>query len=306
MSCSEKSLTSASEIPGIPCHVGNYSTVIEVSCQSKTANDSVINDAIDVSPMENDSQPLSQTRKKIVLKNSSFSSVKTVNSVVNHLCYMNDLNESGDSVRESYMWYDYYMKKQNPLVNGDCSDVKESDPVDFDKIQNSVSINGVCVSEVLSETLTCEPLSIVNCSKSKQIINEKEEDCEKVDNVCSSLDVSQSNENHISLHSAGAVLDLDSQSNVEDDDQNDSSSSTVSSNDESAFNSFQYWRIPLPDVDPTNIREPCVDIDAFFDRMKAQSKSSNTFDSSTSSYSPPDLDFRFRKSRREAENPFVR
>lgn len=282
--------------------------MIEVSCQSKTATDSVINDAIDVSPMENDSQPLSQTRKKIVLKNSSFSSAKTVNSVVNHLCYMNDLNESGDSVRESYMWYDYYMKKQNPLVNGDCSEVKESNPVDFDKIQNSVSINGVCVSEVLSETLTCEPLSIVNCSKSRQITNEKEEDCEKEDNLCSSLDVSQSNENHISLHSAGAVLDLDSQSNVEED-QNDSSS-PVSLNDESAFNSFQYWRIPLPDVDPTNIREPCVDIDAFFDHMKAQSKSSNTFDSSTSNYTQPSRGLKFnltsRCNHRETENSFVK
>lgn len=281
--------------------------MIEVSCQGKTATDSVINDAIDVSPMENDSQPLSQTRKKIVLKNSSFSSVKTVNSVVNHLCYMNDLNESGDSVRESYMWYDYYMKKQNPLVNGDCSEVKESDPVDFDKIQNSVSINGVCVSEVLSETLTCEPLSIVNCSKSRQITNEKEEDCEKEDNLCS-LDVSQSNENHISLHSAGAVLDLDSQSNLEED-QNDSSS-PISLNDESAFNSFQYWRIPLPDVDPTNIREPCVDIDAFFDHMKAQSKSSNTFDSSTSNYTQPCRGLKFnltsRCNRRETENSFVK
>lgn len=285
LSCSERSL-SASEIPGIPCHVGNYSTVIEVSCQNTTvsaANDSVIDDAISVPPIENGSQSLSQTDSNSVTK-CSIDWCERQN-MVNHFIYSKELNNSEDSTRQAdvNVWYEFFLKKQRSLMNGDCSEIKESDTTDFEKIQkmvptqNSVTVNGVRINtaEVLSESLNCETLPVVNfvINRSKQFNHENGNDSSKTEDTYFSSEhtLSENKEISISVHTPGAVLDSISEISEFNVSTDKNIIGKVSLDDESAFNHFQYWRTPIPDIDVDSL---CNETSNCHDKCNKKSRTS--------------------------------
>lgn len=241
LSCSETSLT-ASEIPGIPCNVGSYSTVIDVSCPVTTAEaakDRVVDDTVSVPPLENGSQCLTQNTKKRWPKKNW---CKTKN-MVNHVD--RDIDTEGSTEETPNGWCEPVLKKENSLVNGDCSDFSEElNYVEHEKIkvissQNSITVNGISVET--SEPLTYETLPLVNFfNKIKQKYQENE-DIEKINDIYTSEIKEHAS---VSAHTPGAVVDSDCKVSAE---QN--SNHTVHSVDESAFNHFQYWRTPIPDID---------------------------------------------------------
>lgn len=287
LSCSESSL-SASEIPGIPCHVGNYSTVIEVSCQDTTApaaNDSVIDHAISVPPTENGPQSLSQTESNSV-STCSIDWYEKQN-MLNHFIYSKDLDESPKKQSNSNVWYDFLLKKRSSLMNGDCSEMDESDSTDFEKIQkfmpaqHSVTVNGMCISsaEMLSDSLNCEAVPVVNfvSRKNKQYNHENED--QEMDEAYSSSEVNIS-ENiesiQVSVQSPGAVLDSETESPVVTD-QDCGSIVSVDNDDESAFNHFQYWRTPLPDVDVDCLCNDLYNSEEKFNKSRTSSYDQNPY-----------------------------
>lgn len=258
LSCCEKSL-SASEIPGIPCHVGNYCTVIEVSCPSKTvtaAKDG--NDAINNTPTENGSHSFSE-EKSSDAQSDSASTLDTCNS---------------KSVVNRNVWYEFLYGTEDStiIVNGDVSnnDLKEDSP-DCEKIQkivtsqvestllNSVTVNGIHLhpSEVLSESLNCHTIPVVNCMNTNKQIMIENGDIMKTVDTTSTLYTSEvtaeedSNLVSSNVHVSGAIVDSTSDTSVVSDDQYACINESVA--DESAFNHFQYWRTPIPEIDVDSV-----------------------------------------------------
>lgn len=261
--CSTDTSLSAQEVPGISCHVGNYCTVIEVSPPTTTAPTLTTETSSEDSDSGNDTS----TDMPPIDAAGNVENGSPSEDVIS-------LSESEDKFDKSLtkeerefnkLWYeavywsnDGAVEKCNINGEGSLENHFVGKSEDKSTLLSSITVNGINLSSsiALSGPISCDSIPMISCnnslkeSKNKQPSEELQHSaCEDASDAIPSLTFFSQ---ELSDSLAGISLEEDWGVSLEEDWGGSSLELKVNKvvpEKECAFNYFQYWQDPLPDIE---------------------------------------------------------
>ncbi|KAG8198862.1 hypothetical protein JTE90_015078 [Oedothorax gibbosus] len=277
--CSTDTSLSAQEVPGISCHVGNYCTVIEVSPPTKSPLKDISEACSRNSDSGKGSSSLAESANS--REDKAFDAAGNVESIQNGSSMPDDvasLSESEEKFNNSLtkeekefnkLWYEAACFSDDGAVdkcniNGelaieDTTLIRYSE--DKSNVLSSITVNGVNLSSAitLSGPISCDSIPMISCNNSLKESPCKQECLKEASDAVPNLTLSQ----ELSESSSGISVD---DTDLSPQELKVNSEST---DKECAFNYFQYWRDPLPDIE--------IDAESLADSSSTEIKLSSTF-----------------------------